>query len=223
VTKFKYAGRCGRDLEDDQSPFASLGQAVGRTRFIVLIAVAAVLLVSISLFVLGAIQAVIAVWRTWAAAVGGHEGSHLSIEFLATVIIMLEAVVFFLIGVGFYSLFIAPLNLAVSLGVETLNDLEERVISVVVAVLAVTFLEHFIQWQDPLEMLQFGGALALAVTALVLFQMYSHRVKEDQLRHQPDTQERSRLEMFQRQEERHEIQPEEVTHQAPATDREASC
>lgn len=74
---------------------------------------------------------------------------------------MLEAVVFFLIGVGLFSLFIAPLNLAVALGVETLNDLEERLISVVVAVLAVTFLQHFIRWEAPPDTLQFGAALAL--------------------------------------------------------------
>jgi hypothetical protein len=37
--------------------------------------------------------------------------------------------------------------------------------------MAVTFLEHFIQWREPLETLQFGGALALAVAALMLFQL----------------------------------------------------
>ena len=44
------------------------------------------------------------------------------------------------IGVGLYSLFIAPLNLTVSLGVETLSDLESKVLSVVVVIMAVTFL-----------------------------------------------------------------------------------
>lgn len=45
--------------------FASLGQAVGHTRFVVLIAVGAVLAVAISLFVLGTVQAVITVWNAW--------------------------------------------------------------------------------------------------------------------------------------------------------------
>jgi uncharacterized membrane protein YqhA len=200
----------GRAAEREQAHFVSLGQTVGRTRFVVLIAVAAVLLVAISLFVLGAVQAVTTVWRAWVTTLQGHEESHLSVDFLGIVIVMLEAVVFFLIGVGFYSLFIAPLNLAIALGVETLNDLEERVISVVVAVLAVTFLEHFIRWREPLETLQFGGALAVTVAALVLFQFYSHRAKEDQKLHHPDTQDRSRREMFQHHEERHDVQPDEA-------------
>jgi uncharacterized membrane protein YqhA len=189
------------------APLAWLGQGVGHTRFVVLIAVAAVLLVAISLFALGAVQAVSTVWQAWVATVQGTQAPHLSVEFLGVVSVMLEAVVFFLIGVGLYSLFIAPLNLAVALGVETIHDLEERVISVVVAVLAVTFLQHFIRWEELAQTLQFGAALALTVASLVLFQRYSHRAKEDQKAHKPEVQDRSKRKMFQEQEERHEIRP----------------
>lgn len=90
---------------------------------------------------------------------------------------------------------------------ETLNDLEERVISVVVAVLAITFLQHFIRWQELLETLQFGAALTVA--SLVLFQRNNHRATEDQKAHQPDTQQRSRQKMFHEYEERHEIRSSE--------------
>lgn len=187
--------------------FGGLGQVIGHTRFVVLVAVVAVLLVAISLFVLGAIQALTTVWHAWVDTFQGDQAPHLSADFLGIVTIMLEAVVFFLIGVGLYSLFISPLNLAIALGVETFNDLEERVISVVVAVLAVTFLQHFIRWEAPLETLQFGGALAVTVASLVLFQRYSHRAKEDQKHHKPDTQQRSKREMFEEDQERHAIKP----------------
>lgn len=187
-----------------------LGQAVGHTRWVVLIAVVAVLLVSLSLFVLGAIEAVTAVWRAWAIMLQQGQPPDLSAYFLEIVGVMLEAVVFFLIGIGLFSLFISPLNLAVALGVETMNDLEERVIGVVVSVLAVTFLEHFVRWEKPLETLQFGGALSLTVIALVLFQRYSHRAKEDQKAHMPDTQARSRKEMFEESKESHVIHADEV-------------
>ena len=189
------------------TPLAWLGQGVGHTRFVVLIAVAAVMLVAISLFVLGAVQAVSTVWHAWATTLQGAEAPNLSVEFLGVVSVMLEAVVFFLVGVGLYSLFIAPLNLAVALGVETIHDLEERVISVVVAVLAVTFLQHFIRWEEPAQTLQFGAALALTVASLVLFQRYSHRAKEDQKAHKPEAQERSKVKMFVEQDEHHEIRP----------------
>lgn len=207
----------GRPVDKRASPtFRRLGQAIGHTRFVVLIAVIAVLAIAISLFVLGAVEAVKTVWQAWFAIIRGGQAAHLSVEFLEIVIIMLEAVVFFLIGVGLYSLFIAPLNLAIALGVETLNDLEERVISVVVAVLAITFLQHFIRWQDSMETLQFGAALALTVTSLVLFQRYSHRTKEDQKQHKPDTQQRSKREMFEKDEERHQLKQDEVQKSRPS-------
>ena len=51
----------------------------------------------------------------------------LTVEFLEIVSLMLKAVVFYLIGVGLWSLFVAPLNITVSLGVRTLSDLEAKV------------------------------------------------------------------------------------------------
>jgi uncharacterized membrane protein YqhA len=184
---------------------SSLDQAIGHTRFVVLIAVAAVLLVAVSLFILGAVQAIATVWHAWSETLGGDMALTLPSLFLGTVTVMLEAVVFFVIGVGLYSLFITPLNVAIALGVETLNDLEERVISVVVAVLAVTFLQHFIRWEEPMDTLRFGGALALTVASLVLFQRYSHRAKEDQKASKPEAQRSSKEQMFDKDVERHEI------------------
>ena len=43
-------------------------------------------------------------------------------------------------------------------------------VSVVIVILGVTFLEHFIRWEQPMETLQFGAGMALAVGVLVLFQ-----------------------------------------------------
>jgi uncharacterized membrane protein YqhA len=207
------------ERRDDGTPPAPFSTAIGRSRYIVLLAVVAVMLIAMSLFVLGAIQAIVGVWDAWVGAVeggfrrgeGAAQGStSLTVEFLEIVSVMLKAVVFYLIGVGLYSLFISPLNLTVSLGVETLNDLESKVISVVVVIMSVTFLEHFIRWEDPLQTLQFGGALALVVLALVLFQMYSHRAKEDQQSHHPDVQARAKRELFQEDHEEHTITSDQI-------------
>ena len=189
----------------------AIGRMVGRSRLVVLVPVLAVLLVAISAFLLGAIQAVHAVWQSWSAVLSENpEAPGGSVTFLKTVAVMLEAVVLFLVGIGLYSLFIAPLNLAVGLGVESLNDLEERVISIVVAVLAVTFLERFIRWEQPLETLQFGGALAVTVLALVLFLHVSHRASEDRTAHHANAEARSKRDMFHRDDERHEVQRDEA-------------
>lgn len=171
----------GRREQHPATGLALLGQAIGRSRFVVLVAVVAVLLVALSLFLLGTIMAVKEVWHAWSEVFKGNLNStDLTVQFLEIVSMMLKAVVFYIVGVGFYSLFIAPLNITVALGVRTLNDLESKVVSVVVVILAVTFLEHFIRWERPLETLQHGAAMALVVAALVIFQFYNHRAKEDQ-------------------------------------------
>ncbi len=197
-----------RDVPQIMTTFS---RAIGRTRFVVLLAVVAVLLVAISLFLLGTIQAAFGVWHAWQGVLRGELGTtDLTVEFLEIVSVMLKAVVFYIVGVGLYSLFITPLNLTVSLGVETLVDLESKVVSVVVVILGVTFLEHFIQWQDPVATLQFGAAMALVIVALVLFQMYSHRTKEDQKTHNPDVQTRAKRRLFEEDREQQEIELDEV-------------
>lgn len=140
-------------------------EMIGRTRFVVLIAVIAVLLVAFSLFLQGTLLALTTIYETWRGTftegIGSQSGT-LAVEFLEVVSTMLKAVVFYIIGVGLYSLFIRPLNLTSALGVESLSDLEQKVVSVVIVILGVTFLEHFIRWEDPQETLYFAGSLALA-------------------------------------------------------------
>jgi uncharacterized membrane protein YqhA len=170
---------------------------LGHSRFVVLLAVGAVLLVAVSLFLQATILAVMDVWKAWSSVARGTAAANtLSITFLELVHLMLEAVVFYLIAVGFYSLFIAPLNLAVALGVETLSDLEEKLISTVVAIMAVTFLEHFIAWKNPMETLQFGAAMALVTASLVAFQSATARARQNQKENSPNTQARAQKELF---------------------------
>ena len=88
------------------APPAPFSQAIGRSRCIVLLAVLAVLLVLISLFLQGTMLAVESVWTSWRDLIAGH-AQHFRI---------LEAVVFYLIGVGLYSVFISPMNVTVALG-----------------------------------------------------------------------------------------------------------
>ncbi len=182
---------------------------VGRTRYAVLVAVAAVLLVSVTLFLLGAAQGVSVVVQAWTDAFqhGKFGSTDLTVEFLAVIGVMLRAVVMYLIGVGLYSLFVEPLNLTAALGVESLVDLETKVVSVVVVILAVTFLQHFIRWEDPLATLQFGAALALVSGALVLFQWNGRQGKEFAKQNAPDEQKQAAGELFHGDKEERTIQP----------------
>lgn len=178
-------------------PLEGFGRALSRSRFIVIVAVVAVMAVAVTLFLLGSLQAAVSLRDAWRAAfVGQTETSELTVQSLEIVGTMLKAVVFYIVGVGLYSLFIAPLNITVALGIESLTDLESKLLSVVVVIMATTFLEHFVRWQNPLETLQFGASLALVVLALVAFQANGHRNREGKKSDDPREQRRARHELF---------------------------
>ncbi len=202
-----------------QVPLAAFGRIVGKSRYVVLVAVVAVLLVSLTLFLLGALNAFSVMWRAWAEAIthGEFASTDLLVEILGVIDVMLRAVVFYIIGVGLYSLFIAPLNLTAALGVETLIDLESKVISVVIVIISVAFLEHFVRWEKPGETLQFAAAMALAVVALVAFQWNNRRTKELEKTHRPDVQARAQSDLFQDEHEQREIRADEK--REPSADR----
>lgn len=201
-------------MQDANGHDTPIARMIGRSRHIVAVAVAAVLLAAFSLFLLGAWTAIVIVWSAWQEAAGGEVGTtELVVRFLEIVTVMLKAVFFYLIGVGLYSLFIAPLNVTVALGIETLNDLETKIISVVIVIMAVTFLERFIQPGEPVEVLQQAGALGIAVTALVLFKFFTTREgQEARLRRDQD---QARREMFERSHEQQDVGAQHVKPRQP--------
>ena len=213
-TSCRRAGVSGREEPDENAashPATPFSRLIGQSRFVVLLAVGSVLLVAVALFLIGVVQALGGIWGAILAVSDGRfETTALTVQFLEIVSTMLKAVVFYIIGVGLYSLFIAPLNLTVSLGVETLGDLEEKIISVVVVILGVTFLEHFVRWEEPLQTLEFGGALGVVVLALVFFQRSSRQAKEAQQDRSPDVTARAKKELFEQDTEQHVVSEDQL-------------
>ncbi len=194
---------------NEHSPvFKALNLILGRSRFLVFVAVLAVMMTAFSLFLIGAIQAMDALYTAWARVLRGEFSSHgismsLNLNIVST---MLEAVVFYLVGVGLYSLFISPLNVAVALGIESLTDLESKVLSVIVVIMGATFLQHFVRWKDPIATLEFGVSMAMVVVSLVTLQWLGHRATEIQKSYSLRTQNRAQHEMFHESMEQHEVQ-----------------
>jgi uncharacterized membrane protein YqhA len=187
--------------------FRLLNLILGRSRYLVFVAVLAVMLTAFSLFLIGAIQAVDALYHAWSLVLAGTFSPHgismsLNLNIVST---MLEAVVFYLVGVGLYSLFISPLNVAVALGIESLTDLESKVLSVIIVIMGATFLQHFVLWKDSIGTLEFGASLGLVVVALVTLQWLGHRATEIQKSYSLRTQNRAQHEMFHESLEQHEV------------------
>ena len=192
--------------------FKFLNILLGRSRYLVFVAVLSVMVTAFSLFLIGAVQAVGALYQSWSDVARGVFSSHgisMSRD-LNIVSTMLEAVVFYLVGVGLYSLFISPLNVAVALGIETLTDLESKVMSVIIVIMGATFLQHFVRWENPVGTFEFGGALAVVVTSLVSLQWLGHRATETQKSYSLKTQIRAQQEMFHEATEQHEIQTDKL-------------
>jgi len=164
-----------------------------------------------ALFVVGAGMAVQGVWEAMSAILRGElASSDISVSLLEVVSVLMKAVVFYLIGVGFYSLFIAPLNVTAALGITTFNDLEIKIVSVVIVIMAITFLEHFILWNQPFETLMYALSLAVVVAALVFFQMHSHREALENEREEAPMRVRAQRQLFHQDEEEREVRPEEA-------------
>jgi uncharacterized membrane protein YqhA len=196
--------------EEHPTPTAPLAELIGKTRFIVLVAVVSVILVSFALFIMGAGLAVQGIWHSVSTFVRGDQAAtSITVDLLEVVSTMLKAVVFYLIGVGFYSLFIAPLNLTAALGIRSFNDLEIKVVSVVIVIMAVTFLEHFIRWDQAVETLLYGLSLAVVVASLVLFQMHTHRAAREDEHEDARTRFEAQRELFHEDHEEREVRPDE--------------
>ena len=98
-----------------------------------------------------------------------------SVDLVALMDKFLLASALLLFAVGLYELFIGELNVPAWLEIRNLHDLKTRLASVVILVMAVTFLEHLIEWTDPKGLLYFAGAIALVSASLIAFAQFGEK------------------------------------------------
>ncbi|MFA5354303.1 MAG: YqhA family protein [Thermodesulfovibrionales bacterium] len=137
-----------------------------KSKNLILIAVAFSLLASFFAFLSGAVKTVsVIAGMVWSYGKDPHAGISL-IELMDTFLI---ATALFIFSVGMYELFFKELNLPDWLTVHNLHDLKAKLGSVIVLVMAVTFLKHLVEWNDPTGTLFFGIAVAVVSGALIAF------------------------------------------------------
>lgn len=84
--------------------------------------------------------------------------------------IFLLAVVIQVVSVGLFQLYIKPdTSLPRFLIVKTLDDLKSKLVSVIITMLAVTFLRHTLSWEGGTDIFYFGAGIALVIYALTQF------------------------------------------------------
>jgi uncharacterized membrane protein YqhA len=95
--------------------------------------------------------------------------------FLLDIDLFLIGATLLISAIGFYELFIGDIRVGGEarmpawLEMHDLNDLKGRVLAMIVMVLAVTFVELVVDVNDGLQVLEYGGGVALVIVAVTAF------------------------------------------------------
>ncbi len=95
----------------------------------------------------------------------------LALSIIEIIDLFLIATVAYIVAVGLYKLFISAeiFEFPSQLKINTLQDLEAKIIGVIIAALAVAFLGQAASTDDIASLLNYGGGIALVIVALTYF------------------------------------------------------
>jgi uncharacterized membrane protein YqhA len=148
-----------------------LTQILSASRYLVVAAVLGSLVGAMALFAYGVVETLVIVLETIAKADVSSKGAKaLSLAFIEIVDLFLLGTVFLMIALGLYELFVDEnLKLPSWLSFSSFDDLKNKLVGVVVVVLAVLFLGAVVSWDGSRDLLGFGVGVALVIAALTYF------------------------------------------------------
>ncbi|MFZ3072294.1 MAG: YqhA family protein [Thermodesulfobacteriota bacterium] len=136
--------------------------------YIVLLAVFSMLAASIALFVMATIQTALTIYHMF-DGIASAEATGVTTHLVSILDMFLFAVILYIFAIALYELFIEELKLPDWLIIKDLDGLKKKLSSVIALMLAVTFLEHLVKWEDPQGTLMFGAAIGIVIFALVFY------------------------------------------------------
>jgi uncharacterized membrane protein YqhA len=124
-----------------------------------------------ALFAYGLVDTVVVITRTVASGDVSTKGAKaLMLYFIEIFDLFLLGTVMLIMALSLYELFIdADLKLPARLQIHTFDDLKSNLVTVVIAVMAVTFLGQIVSWDGESQLLGFGAAVALVIAALNIY------------------------------------------------------
>jgi uncharacterized membrane protein YqhA len=104
----------------------------------------------------------------------------MSLAVIEIIDLFLIGTVAYIAALGLYRLFISTtdIELPMRLKIDNLKDLEDKIIGVIVAALAVAFLGHAAGGDEPADLLRYGGGIAVVVASLAFFMRYTAKKSE---------------------------------------------
>ncbi len=139
---------------------------LGKSRKLILIAVISTLIASVVAFLWGALKTATIIMNLIISYGKDPLAGIALIELMDTFLI---ATALFIFSLGMYELFIKDINLPEWLVIHNLHDLKAKLGSVIILVMAVTFLKHLVEWKDPQGTFFYGIAIAIVSASLIAF------------------------------------------------------
>ena len=146
-------------------------------KYVILLAVVSTFLASVATFIWGTVRMITNVVSLIAGLIT-HEGGHSGVQMIASLDSLLLAIVLYIFSVAIYELFFGKINVPDWLVIDNLDGLKEKLASVIILILAVTFLEHLVEWKDAKETLMFGISIAAVLIALVFYMQHKKGEKD---------------------------------------------
>ena len=138
------------------------------SRFLVLAAVVGSLAGAAALFVYGLVDTVVVIARTIAKREVSTTGAkQVMLYFIEIFDLFLLGTVMLIMALSLYELFFdSDLKLPARLEIHTFEDLKSNLVTVVIVVMAVTFLGQIVSWTGEADLFGFGVVVALVIAAL---------------------------------------------------------
>lgn len=140
-----------------------------KCKYIVLIAVFALMLTAGATFVWGAAKTV----QFLILLIGSAGDDSLMLYLLEVVDTFLIGTVLFIFSIGLYDLFIDKLNLPDWLLIDNLSKLKAKLSDVIILFMAVKFLKQLIDGKNAQDLLFYGLAVAVVAAVLIAFNRVS--------------------------------------------------
>ncbi len=137
-----------------------------KSKYLTLVAIVSLLIASAGAFLSGAVKAINIILNLIVSYGKDPLTVIALIELMDTFLIATALLIF---AVGMYELFIKDIDLPEWLVIHNLHDIKAKLGSIIILVMAVTFLKHLVEWKDPVGTLYYGIAIAAVSLSLIAF------------------------------------------------------
>lgn len=160
-----------------------VGRILVGSRLSIMLAVVCSLLAAITLLIYGARETFATIGHAITTSkVSSKETKFLILSFIEIIDLFLLATVLYITGVGLYELFIDNrIKVPTWLAIANIEDLKNKLASVVVVILGVVFLGQAVKWESGNEILPFGLSIALVISALTYFLSEKHKSEKTKI------------------------------------------